>query len=159
MRFDQPVPLTRIAKLINAELIGNTTASALGINEIHKVEEGDLVFVDHPKYYQKCIQSKASFIIINEVTEFPSHKSLLLVREPFEAYLKIVQHFRPFQPLTQPVSDTAIIGKGTVVMPGAVIGHHVQIGENSIIGANVVIMDHCMIGNNVIIQAATVIGS
>src|SRR5688572_20023289 len=122
MRFSKPVPLKEIASIIGAEIVGSDQGAALGINEIHKVEEGDLVFVDHPKYYQKCIQSAASYIIINEVTEFPSHKSLLLVREPFEAYLKIVQHFRPFEPLNKSISDSATIGKGTVIMPGAVIG-------------------------------------
>lgn len=78
MRFDNPVPLTEIAALINAELIGNTTASASGINEIHKVERGDLVFVDHPKYYDICINSAASFIIINKKVSFPKRKPCLL---------------------------------------------------------------------------------
>ena len=98
MRFDKPVPLTEIAALIKAELIGNTTASATGINEIHKVEKGDLVFVDHPKYYDKCINSDASFIIINKKTEFPEGKALLVTEQPFEAYQAIVNHFRPFLP-------------------------------------------------------------
>lgn len=159
MRFPSPIPLTEIAKLINATIIGQTDGAATGINEIHKVEEGDLVFVDHPKYYQKCIQSAATYIIINQPTEFPPHKALLLVDEPFEAYQKIVSHYRPFQPLQKSVSDTATVGEGTVIMPGAVIGHHVQIGEASIIYPNVVIMDHCVVGNNVIIQCGTVVGS
>ncbi|MFX7949488.1 LpxD N-terminal domain-containing protein, partial [Acinetobacter baumannii] len=81
---------------LNAELIGNAHASAEGINEIHKVEKGDLVFVDHPKYYERCLQSEASFIIINtKDVKIPDGKALLVVAEPFEAYLKIVEHFRP----------------------------------------------------------------
>lgn len=159
MRFERPVPITEIASLIGAEIIGSREGVAAGINEIHKVEEGDLVFVDHPKYYQKCINSAATFIIINQKTDFPPHKALLLVDQPFEAYLTIVQHFRPFQPLQKPISDTAHIGENTVVMPGAVIGNQVRIGANCIIHANVVIMDHCVIGDHVIIQAGTVIGS
>jgi UDP-3-O-[3-hydroxymyristoyl] glucosamine N-acyltransferase len=159
MRFERPIPITEIARLIDAEIIGETEGAATGINEIHKVEEGDLVFVDHPKYYQKCIQSQATYIIINQKTEFPPHKALLLVQEPFEAYLKIVQHFRPFQPFTKSISETATIGTGSIVMPGAVIGNNVSIGNNSVIYPNVIIMDHCVIGDNVIIQAGTVIGS
>ena len=159
MRFDQPVPLTRIAKLINAELIGNTTASATGINEIHKVEEGDLVFVDHPKYYDTCINSAASFIIINKKTDFPEGKALLITEEPFEAYQAIVSHFRPFTPSMKMISDSATVGKNSVIMPGAYIGNHVQIGKNCTIFPNVTILDHCIIGDEVIIQAGTVIGS
>lgn len=159
MKFDKPVPLTEIASLINAELVGNTTAAATGINEIHKVEEGDLVFVDHPKYYDTCIQSAASFIIINKLTEFPEGKALLITNDPFEAYQTIVRHFRPFQPSMQMISDRSSAGAGTVIMPGAYIGNHVSIGRNCVIHPNVTIMDHCIIGDDVVIQAGSVIGS
>jgi UDP-3-O-[3-hydroxymyristoyl] glucosamine N-acyltransferase len=159
MRFEKPVPLQEIARLINAELMGNMTASATGINEIHKVEEGDLAFVDHPKYYDTCIHSAASFIIINKKADFPEGKALLIVDEPFEAYLKIVDHFRPFRPSMKTISDSASIGKGTVIMPNAYIGNHVTIGKNCLIHPNVTILDHVIIGDDVVIQAGTVIGS
>ena len=159
MRFEKPVPLTQIAALINAELIGNITASASGINEIHKVEEGDLVFVDHPKYYETCINSAASFIIINKKTDFPAGKALLVTDDPFEAYQVIVSHFRPFQPSMKMIGDSATISDAAVIMPNAYIGNHVSIGKNTIIHPNVCILDHCVIGNDVIIQAGTVIGS
>ena len=55
MKFPSPVSVQWIANLIGAELAGNTAGMATGINELHKVEPGDLVFVDHPKYYNKCI--------------------------------------------------------------------------------------------------------
>ena len=159
MQFENPVPLTEIAQLIGAKIIGNKNRSASGINEIHKVKEGDLVFVDHPKYYQKCIQSPASFIIINQKTEFPPNKALLLVDEPFEAYLKIVQRYRPFLPSSKQISSTASVGENSVIMPGSFIGNHVSIGKNSVIYPNVVVMDYCVIGNHVIVQSGTVIGS
>jgi UDP-3-O-[3-hydroxymyristoyl] glucosamine N-acyltransferase len=159
MRFEKPVPLQQIAELIGAELIGNTGAAATGINEIHKVEQGDLAFVDHPKYYDTCLQSAASFIIINKKVDFPKGKALLIVEEPFEAYLKIVDHFRPFRPSMKTISDTSVIGQGTVIMPNTYIGNHVTIGNNCIIYPNVTILDHVVIDDNVIIQAGTVIGS
>jgi len=159
MKFPSPVAVKWIATFLDAELIGNKDASATGINEIHKVEEGDIVFVDHPKYYDKCLQSPASFIIINNVVECPPGKALLVVSEPFDAYLKLVRHFRPFEPATQMISSSAKIGKGTTVYPGAFIGHHVVIGNDCKIFPGVSIMDHCIVGNNVIIQSGTVIGS
>jgi UDP-3-O-[3-hydroxymyristoyl] glucosamine N-acyltransferase len=159
MRFDKPIPLVEIADLIGAEIVGEKDREATGINEIHKVEKGDLVFVDHPKYYKKCIESDASFIIINAVTDFPPEKTLLMVKEPFEAYQTIVRKFRPFKPSEKNISATATIGEGTVIMPGAVIGNYVSIGKNAVIYPNVVIGDHCIIGDEVIIQAGTVIGS
>jgi UDP-3-O-[3-hydroxymyristoyl] glucosamine N-acyltransferase len=159
MRFEKPVPVTTIAALIGAELVGNKNGNATGINEIHKVEQGDIVFVDHPKYYDKCINSAASFIIINKKTDCPDGKALLIVDEPFEAYLKIVDHYRPFNPSMRMISDTSVIGEGTVIMPNAYIGNYVSIGKNCIIYPNVTILDYCIIGNNVIIQPGTIIGS
>jgi UDP-3-O-[3-hydroxymyristoyl] glucosamine N-acyltransferase len=96
MKFPSPVSIQWIADLIGASLHGNISGFATGINEIHKVEEGDIVFVDHPKYYETCLNSAASCIIINnkEVT-VPTGKTLLFCADPFEAYSKIVQHFKP----------------------------------------------------------------
>jgi UDP-3-O-[3-hydroxymyristoyl] glucosamine N-acyltransferase len=159
MRFDKPVDIAWIASFIGAELVGNADAEATGINEIHKVEAGDIVFVDHPKYYDTCLHSAATFIIINKKTDVPTGKTLLVSTDPFEAYLKLVNHFRPFTPSMKAISDTAVIGKGSVIMPNSFIGNHVVIGENCIIHPNVTILDYCVIGNNVTIQAGTVIGS
>jgi len=101
MQFPSPVPVQWIADLIHAKIIGNKNGNATGINELHKVEKGDLVFVDHPKYYNKCINSDASFIIINKETDVPEGKALLVVDNPFEAYCTIVEHFNPFVPATK----------------------------------------------------------
>jgi UDP-3-O-[3-hydroxymyristoyl] glucosamine N-acyltransferase len=159
MQFEKPVSIKHIAALIQAKLAGNTDAFATGINELHRVQKGDIAFVDHPKYYDKCLQSAADFIIINAQTAVPPGKTLLIVDEPFDAYLKIVDHFRPFQPSLKMISDTSFIGKETVVFPNVYIGNHVKTGSHCIIHPHVTIMDHCIIGNNVVIQAGTVIGS
>lgn len=159
MKFKSPVPVKWIAEFISAELIGNTEGEATGLNEIHKVEPGDIVFVDHPKYYDKCIHSAASFIIINKKADYPEGKALLVVDTPFDAYLKLVRHFRPFIPSSKPISDTAVIGKDTVVFPNVFIGNNVTIGDNCIIHPNVSIYDDAVIGNNVVIHAGTTIGS
>jgi UDP-3-O-[3-hydroxymyristoyl] glucosamine N-acyltransferase len=159
MQFPSPVAVTWIAEFIDAKLSGNINGVATGINEIHKVQTGDLVFVDHPKYYSKCINSAASFIIINKEEAVPEGKALLLVDNPFEAYSKIVKHFRPFEPSTKSISDSAVIGANSFIYPGAFIGHHVTIGKNCIIHPNVTVGDFSVIGDNVVIQSGTVIGS
>jgi UDP-3-O-[3-hydroxymyristoyl] glucosamine N-acyltransferase len=131
MQFPAPVSVSWIAEFINAEIIGKQNGDATGINEIHKVETGDLCFVDHPKYYSKCLESNATFIIINtkDVT-IPTGKTILVIAEPFDAYLKIVQHFRPFVPQSNSISSTSIIGEGSYIMPNTFIGNHVKIGKN-----------------------------
>lgn len=159
MKLPSPVSTKWIASFINAEIAGNEKAEATGINEIHSVQKGDIVFVDHPKYYSKCLNSAASFIIINKKMDAPAGKTLLVVDEPFEAYSKIVKHFNPFVAATKMISDTAVIGKDTVLMPNVFVGNKVSIGDNCTIHPNVSIYDNCVIGNNVIIHSGTVIGS
>lgn len=160
MKFPSPVSVTWLADFLGAEIYGNTNMPVTGINEIHRVAEGDICFVDHPKYYKTCLESAASFIIINTKEVFlPPGKCLIVISDPFEAYLKIVDHFRPFVPAQKSISDLALIGEGTVVMPHVFIGHHVTIGKDCIIHPNVTILDYTTIKNNVVIQSGTVIGS
>jgi len=160
MLFPSGITAQWLATLIGAEVIGDAAAVVPGINEIHRVQPGDLVFVDHPKYYDKCLQSVAQFIIINskEVT-VPAGKTLLFTAEPFEAYLKIVSQFRPVEPVTQMVDRAALIGQNTVIMPGAFVGRYVRIGDNCVIHPHVTIYDHTVIGDNCIIHSGTTIGA
>ncbi|MEP7252253.1 MAG: LpxD N-terminal domain-containing protein, partial [Ginsengibacter sp.] len=141
MKFPSPVSAQWISEFINADVAGNKNSFATGINEIHKVTEGDIVFVDHPKYYDTCINSDATFIIINKKTAVPQGKTLFITDEPFEAYSKIVKHFRPFSPSEKMISDSAAIGRNTFVMPNVFLGNQVTIGDNCIIHPNVSIYD------------------
>ncbi len=159
MQFSQAVTAQWIADFINAKLVGDTNQLATGINEIHKVQKGDISFVDFEKYYEKCLTSAATFIIINKEVPCPTGKTLLVCDDPFSAYVKLVKHFRPFQPSEHMISATALIGEGTVIMPGSFVGNHVIIGENCIIHPNVTIYDYTEIGDNVIIHAGTVLGA
>lgn len=159
MKFPAPVSIEWLATFIDAKVEGNLHGSATGINEIHKVESGDLVFVDHPKYYTTCLNSAASFIIINQSVEVPTGKALLIVAEPFEAYLKIVAHFAPVIPQESMISASATIAATALVYPNVFIGHNVVVGEYTVIHPGVVIRDNTVIGNHVVIQAGTVIGS
>lgn len=159
MQFPSPVPVSFIADLINAKIKGNENAFASGINEIHRVKEGDIVFVDHPKYYETCLNSNATCIIINTETEVPEGKTLFIVADPFEAYLKIVNHFKPFTPSKKMISHSVVAGKDSVIMPNVFIGNNVVIGDGCVIHPNVIIYDETVIGNHVEIHSGSVIGS
>ncbi len=159
MNFEVPVAVTEIAAIIGAALEGNSGLMATGINEIHKVREGDISFVDFEKYYDKALNSAATIIIINKKVACPAGKALLVTDDPFSAYVSLVKRYRPFEPAAKPISDSAVIGEGTIIQPNVFIGNHVRIGNNCIIHPNVTIYDHCVIGNNVIIHAGTVLGA
>jgi UDP-3-O-[3-hydroxymyristoyl] glucosamine N-acyltransferase len=159
MRFPQPASLQSLAELTNTRVIGDGNMMVSGINEIHMVENGDITFVDHPKYYDKALQSAATFVIINKDVECPAGKALLYSDDPFRDYVAIVKHFRPFSPSSSAISSSAKIGEGTMLQPNVFVGNHVKIGRNCVIHSGVVIYDYCEVGDDVIIHANTVIGS
>lgn len=159
MKFAQPIPVAELAKKIGAELIGDATLLATGINEIHKVEAGDITFVDVKKYFAKSLNSAATIILLNEPAECPPGKALLLCDNPFKAYNDLVLEHRPFRPVTVAISDTAEIDPSCVIEPNVIIGHHVKIGRNCHIQANVTIGEHTQIGDHVVVQSGAIIGT
>jgi UDP-3-O-[3-hydroxymyristoyl] glucosamine N-acyltransferase len=158
VKFTQPHSLNEIASIINCEYIGDPNFKVLGMNEIHVVTPGDIVFVDHPKYYDKALASKATVVLINKKVECPKGKALLISDDPFRDFNKLTAYFKPFQASHKAISDSAIIGDGTIIQPNCFIGNNVVIGQNSLIHANVSIFDDTIIGDNVVIQSGTVLG-
>ncbi|WP_446051388.1 UDP-3-O-(3-hydroxymyristoyl)glucosamine N-acyltransferase [Zobellia laminariae] len=158
MKFPKPQSLKTIATLINCEYVGADDFQVLGMNEIHVVQNGDIVFVDHPKYYDKALASKATIVLINKKVDCPEGKALLISDDPFRDFNKLSVHFRPFERATSTVAISAEIGEDTIIQPNAFIGNNVQIGKNCLIHANVCLYDNCVIGDNVIIHSGSVLG-
>ncbi len=159
MRFPIAYTLKQISEIISATYIGSDDFPVLGMNEIHVIQEGEIVFVDHPKYYDKALQSKASIILINKEVECPKGKALLISDDPFRDFNKLTTFFKPFEKANSSIATSAKIGKGTIIQPNTFIGNNVTIGENCIIHANVAIYDNCVIGNHVTIHSGSVLGA
>ena len=159
MKFKSVQTLQKIASLIDATFVGESDFKISGINEIHVVEAGDIVFVDHPKYYEKALNSEATIILINKKVDCPEGKSLLISDNPFRDFNKITKHFSPFISSKVSIADTAIVGEGTIIQPNVFIGNNVSIGKNCLIHPNVTIYDNAIIGDEVIIHANTVLGA
>jgi UDP-3-O-[3-hydroxymyristoyl] glucosamine N-acyltransferase len=159
VKLPRPYPLAELAELLQCKHTGPEGHVVTGINEIHRVTTGDLVFVDHPKYYDKALQSAATTILIDKAVEPPEGKGLLISEAPFRDFNKLTRLFSPDTTWNQQIDPTATIAKSAIIRPGAVIGPNVKIGENSVIHSNVVIYENCEIGNNVIIHAGAVIGA
>ena len=149
-----------IQSIIGGHLYGNQSLSITGINEINKVQSGDITFVDHPKYYSKALSSSASLIIINQKQDFDhSNKAIIVHEDPFQAFNLLVDNYYKFSPSNELIAESAQIGSGTIIQPNTFIGNNVKIGKNCLIHANVSIYDHVEIGDNVIIHGNTCIGS
>ncbi len=158
MKFPQAHTLQQIATIISSEFVGDPDFPVLGMNEIHVVTPGDIVFVDHPKYYDKALNSAATIVLINKNVECPEGKALLISDDPFRDFNTLTNYFRPFEKSSAAISPSAKIGEKTVIQPGAFVGNNVVIGDNCLIHANVSIYDNTVIGNNVTIHSGTVLG-
>jgi len=159
MKFKKVYTLKQIAIIINCEYVGDADFPVTGMNEIHVVETGDIVFVDHPKYYDKALNSAATIVLINKKVACPDGKALLISADPFKDFNKLTRYFKPFQFSNVSIATSAVIGEGTVIQPNTFIGNHVIIGKNCLIHSNVSIYDHTIIGDNVIIHAGTILGA
>jgi len=160
MKFQKQLTVHQIIDIIKEKITlkGKPDNLISGINELHSVEEGDISFADHPKYYDKVLNSKATVIILNKDVEAPEGKTLLICEDPLHCYLDIVHHFVKFNPQNTNIHPSAKIGEGTVIQPHVFVGENVTIGKNCLIHSNVSIYADTEIGNNVVIHSNSTIG-
>ncbi|MDG1429520.1 MAG: LpxD N-terminal domain-containing protein [Crocinitomicaceae bacterium] len=147
-----------IAAIISCQVIGDPQQSVTGINEIHQVEAGDIVFVDHPKYYDKALNSAATIILIDKEVACPDGKSLIISKAPFDDYNRLTRHFSPYKPQSMDVGENTIVDPSALIYPNVVIGHDCSIGKNVKLYSGAVIGDNCKIDDGAIIGPNTVIG-
>ena len=159
MKFSKTHTLKEIAEIIGCHYVGADDFPVEGMNEIHVVTPGDIVFVDHPKYYDKALESAATIILINKEVDCPKGKALLISDDPFRDFNTLTKHFRPFVAANVSISDSATIGEGSVIQPNCFIGNNVSIGKNCLLHANVIVYDNTVIGDNVIIHSGTILGA
>lgn len=157
MTFTKPQTLQSISEIIGAQMIGNSDFPVLGTNEIHRVKSGEIVFVNHPKYYDKALNSPATIILIDKEVECPEGKALLVSDDPFRDFNLINKHFTKITNFGETLHELEV-GENTQIHSSVVIGNNVKIGNNCVIFPNVVIGDRTIIGDDVIIQSNTVLG-
>ena len=150
MKFETPYTLQGLSDAFNCTFIGSPSIEITGINEIHRVVPGDIVFVDHPKYYDKALKSNATVIIIDKEVPCPEGKGLILSNEPFNLFNQIAKLGYVAKPRT--------IFTQAADYPGVYFGTNVSVGIGVRIAPGACIMDDTVIGNHVCIGPNTVIG-
>ena len=158
MKLTSPISLKEAAEMLSCEFVGEPTHLITGINEIHRVEKGDLVFVDHPKYYEKALNSAATTILLDKILDCPEGKGLLISQNPFDDYNKLTYHFCPIQHELKTIGINTSISSSAVIYPNVTIGNNVRIDNGVILYPGVVIMDRTILEENVIIGPNSVVG-
>jgi UDP-3-O-[3-hydroxymyristoyl] glucosamine N-acyltransferase len=158
MKLDRSYRLQEIAAILNCEFVGSPDHLVTGINEIHMVETGDLVFVDHPKYYDKALKSAATTVLIDQKVECPEGKGLLISEKPFDDFNRLTRHFNPSVHQKTAIGEGSDIHPSAVIYPNVFIGQGVKIGANCVIMSGAAILKDSVLEENVIIGPNTVIG-
>lgn len=161
MKFKTPIRLDEAARLLGCKFLGNPDHLILGLNEIHRVESGDLCFVDYHKYYDKALYSAATTILIDQEVTPPEGKGLLVSDDPFRDFNRLSDHFQPQQPqdtAAEYIFKDVTLGQNVVLGEEVDLGIGVQVGHNSVIGSDVTIGDYTIIHPNVTIYSHTDIG-
>lgn len=144
MKFPQPITLSEAAAWLGVEFRGDAQHLVLGANEIHKVEAGDLTFVDVAKYYEKALTSAATTVLINKDVPVPTGKGLLISDDPFRDYNRLTEWQQPR--ISVATSGEPKLGAGVLLGRNVAFGNDVQVADEVEIGHNVCMGSHVRIG-------------
>lgn len=174
--------IKQAAEIAGGDISGDPDLAISGINSLENAREGEISFLSNQKYLNQVRQTKASAIICSPQMRVEG-KPLLLMKNPYLGFARLMQHFHPrrrpdvgIDPaavightakvgIDVNISEGAYIGEHAVIgdrvdiYPGCYIGHNTVIGDDTVINANVSIYHDCQVGKRVIIHSGTVVGS
>jgi UDP-3-O-[3-hydroxymyristoyl] glucosamine N-acyltransferase len=167
-----PFSLEDIADQIGAEPPTPETGGTLiyDIGDLETAKHGDLSLYCDARYVTELIKTRASVVVTShELSRHaPDGMCLLFATEPRLAFARVGHLLYPAAPLEPGVSaaaqvhPSAVIGLGSQIDAGAVIGRDVKIGErchvgcHAVLGGGVVVGDDCRIGANSAISNALI---
>jgi UDP-3-O-[3-hydroxymyristoyl] glucosamine N-acyltransferase len=157
--------LDELAKQTGAEVIGDGSVEVTSVSTLDDAQPGQVSFLANPKYIKQLQTTQASAVFVAPGVS-TDHTNLLRTKDPYYGFAQAVvalhghrKHPHPGVHTKAFVDQSAEIGRGTVVYPGAYIGPRVKVGEGCIIYANASIYEECVIGDRVILHSGAVIGS
>jgi len=175
--------LEEIAQKVDGKLEGDGSATVKDVAEIQNAEEGEISFLENPKYAKYVETTNAEAIFVKKDFE-GDYKNLIRVENPELAFSKVLEYFRPSPPIPEPgisesasIADSAILGVDIYIGPNVVIqdeavienkaiikansfvGRGSRVGAESFINSNVSVYNDCKLSENVTIHSGTVIGS
>ncbi|ALE53116.1 UDP-N-acetylglucosamine acyltransferase [Candidatus Thioglobus autotrophicus] len=156
--------LGEIAKLVNAELVGDGELKITSLASIDCAKSDQLSYVVSEKYREQLSSTQASAVIISKSLQKFCNTNALIVDDVYLAFAQITHLFKHKVTHTNGIHASANTNNATVA-PNCCIGKQVSIGTDTTIGANTVIEDNttiganCTIGSNISILQGTIIGN
>ncbi len=142
--------LGEIAEFVGGSVIGDERLVITGVHGVQDAQDGDLTFVDNPKYFSLIGKTQASAIIVPAGMKdaAPDNKSLIVADNPSYAFARAASLF---------IEDEDFFPKG--IHESALIAGSARVGKDARIGPFVVVEDEVRIGDRVMIGAGSFIGA
>ncbi|OIQ27556.1 MAG: UDP-3-O-(3-hydroxymyristoyl)glucosamine N-acyltransferase [Bacteroidetes bacterium MedPE-SWsnd-G2] len=155
-----------IVSLIDGELLGNTTASLTGVEEIKTANENQITFIGSRKYAKFWEESNASVAVVNSNLNLEpgDGRAMIKVSNADLAMAKLLEEFNPEPPVfrtdihpTAIIDETAKIGANCKIGAGCYVGKDVVLADGVVLYPNVTILDETTIGPLSTIWSGTVV--
>ncbi|MFG6687515.1 UDP-3-O-(3-hydroxymyristoyl)glucosamine N-acyltransferase [Mariniflexile sp. HNIBRBA6329] len=158
--------IEEINSILNGELIGNTTQTIEGPEQLQNAKSNHISFIGSVKYTKYWAESKACAAVINDNLKLEpgENRALIKVKNADLAMAKILELFNPPPPVfdtdihpTAVIHETAKIGNGCKIGANCYVGKDVELGDAVVLYPNVCVFDETTIGNNTVVWSGTVI--
>lgn len=184
MKSTRPYPLSQLAALCGAEVLGDGETVITGMNSIEQAGAGDITFLSNPARYREALKglSAGAIILAPQQAERVTIPRLVSVN-PYACYARVAALLfpevrpapgidpsavvHPTATLSQDVhvgphasiGEGAHLAAGVVVEAGSVVGRSVRLGSGTHLHPRVVIYEGCQLGERVILHSGVVIGA
>lgn len=146
--------LAELAALVDGTIVGDGTLELAKALPIPDSDSKTVTLVDSSKNLRVFEASEAAAAVVAK--EYETSRSLIVVKDLHQAFRTLVLFFRPaFRNTTHAgisadarVDNSATIGEGTYVAPGAIVGPECKVGKNCILHDGVQLMEQCVLGDN-----------
>ena len=179
--------LADLAAMVGADLEGDPDRPIDGIATLMAAGPADLSFLTNPRYRDQALASKAGALLVSRdlsrETLAELRTDLVLCDDAYRALADLMTALFPVPEAEPGVHETAcveasarvdptarvdafaVVGEGSMLGPGVVIGAHTVVGRGCSLGAgtvlhpHVVIYDGARIGERVVVHAGVVLGA
>jgi len=116
-----------IAKRLDGEVIGDSSARLTGFATTDTAQAGDLTFAENAEYFAAAENSAATAIIAGRETS-STRKVVIRVANPRVAFARALAVFFPEPAFAAGIHPSAVIAASAQVDPTAHIGPHCTVG-------------------------------
>ncbi|GAC1658272.1 MAG: UDP-3-O-(3-hydroxymyristoyl)glucosamine N-acyltransferase [Vulcanimicrobiaceae bacterium] len=178
--------LAQLAQRVGGKVTGDPSVAIERVTSVRDADAAALTFATDARYFAEALASDAGAVLADEaLLEGREHfeKPVLAVASARVALAIILKSFeRPVPsgefrhpsaiidpsadlgsdvyvgPLVS-IGERSVVGKGTTLQAGALVGADVHIGEGCVLHARATVLDASRLGNRVIVHSGAVVGS